>query len=166
MRTSAAFCSIHGCAVRLDTCSTSFLFVTQLVRMCGHLPRSSIASTRAPARPEALLGVATAGAGDAAAFHDDACQPFGGRRETRQRPLPRPPDRRGSPAQARSERPRVFFAGTSSVETPRLSRDGTCPDPSGPAPRPECSRGARARRATSKTASIVAKRTVSMRRLS
>jgi hypothetical protein len=37
--------SSQGCEDRLVTCSTSLLRVTQLVRMCGHLPRPSATRT-------------------------------------------------------------------------------------------------------------------------
>ena len=122
MRTSAAFCSIHGCAVRLDTCSTSLFFVTQFVRICGHLPRSSSAKDADAARPEALLGAGRSAAGRGSFHHDAGSRAGVGRGEACE-PRPRLRDTRGSPGRALSTAA-LFVAGTTSVEMPRLSREG------------------------------------------
>ena len=48
IRTSASLFSSHGCEDRLVTWRTSLFRVTQLVRICGHLPRSSATRTGVP----------------------------------------------------------------------------------------------------------------------
>ena len=75
MRTSAAFCSIHGCAVRLDTCRTSFRFVTQLVRICGHFAAIFERKDAGAGRSEALLELRQL-ARRHRPFHHDAGQPI------------------------------------------------------------------------------------------